>query len=49
MTIIPSTDHTVDKFGHIALSKDIVLQVAAIMDHVKLAGWVVVVEAEWLV
>ena len=49
LTIIPSTDHTVDKFGHRALSKDIVLQVAAIMDHVELAGWVVVVEAEWLV
>ena len=49
LTIIPSTDHTVDKFGHRALCKDIVLQVAAIMDHVELAGWVVVVEAERLV
>ena len=49
LTIIPSTHHTVDKFGHIALCKDIVQQVAAIMDHVELVGWVVVVEAEWLV
>ena len=49
LTILSSTDHTVDKFAHRALSKDIVLQVAAIMDHVELAGWVVVVEAEWLV
>ena len=45
LTIIPSTDHTVDKFGHRALCKDIVLQVAAIVDHVELAGGVVVVEA----
>ena len=49
LTIIPSTDHAVDKFSHRALCKDIVLQVAAIMDHVELAGWVVVVEAERLV
>ena len=49
LTIIPSTDNAVDKFGHHALCKDIVLQVAAIVDHVELAGWVVVVEAEWLV
>ena len=48
-TIIPSTLDTVDKFGHRALCKDIVLQVAAIMDYVELGRWVVVVEAEWLV
>ena len=49
LAIIPSTDHTVDKFGHRALCEDIVLQVAAIVDHVELAGGVVVVEAEWLI
>ena len=48
-TVIPCTQHTVDKFGHSVLCKDVVLQIAAIMDIVELIDWVVVVEAEWLV
>ena len=48
LTIVPSTDDTVDETCHLAGCEGVVLEVAAVVDKVELLGGVVVVEAEWL-
>ena len=48
LTIVPSTDDTVDETCHLAGCEGVVLEVAAVVDQVELLGGVVVVEAEWL-
>ena len=48
MTIVPSTDDTVDETCHLARCEGVVLEVAAVVDEVELLSGVVVVEAEWL-
>merc|ERR1712004_102548 len=48
LTIVPSTDDTVDETCDLASCEGVVLEVAAVVDQVELLGGVVVVEAEWL-